>query len=438
MLYRIITGNYKSFAENTSFDLFPNPKRETFPNHVCGEGVTPVLKSTAIYGANGAGKSNLIKGMRFIQEFATTLNTGKDSQKLRNWYLNNRFKLPVEDENKPISFVVEFENNSRAYLYCLEIDANGVKSESLLLSGVGKTNHIVFQRDRNGIVFKKAKVVESVRKILERQISENPFGSVLATNGILHLTEDEHMKNAFGWFMDKLEVIEISRDIPWLIDHFKDNADMMEFVGEIFTKVGLGIQNLYIKDETFDQWLKNASQEDSKVADIVTNKGLSLSKMIDDVPMLTVTEEDGKRLVREFVFQQIGRNGSVCDMDVMSQSTGTLRLLTLIPAIYFAINNGKTVLIDEIDNGIHPMLIKNLVKFFGESKSNGQLIYTTHETSLLNQQELLRPDEVWFVEKVEGCTKMYSLNDFKIHKTISIENGYLDGRFGAIPFIGTL
>lgn len=438
MLYRIITGNYKSFAENTSFDLFPNPKRETFPNHVCGEGVTPVLKSTAIYGANGAGKSNLIKGMRFIQEFATTLNTGKDSQKLRNWYLNNRFKLPVEDENKPISFVVEFENNSRAYLYCLEIDANGVKSESLLLSGVGKTNHIVFQRDRNGIVFKKAKVVESVRKILERQISENPFGSVLATNGILHLTEDEHMKNAFGWFMDKLEVIEISRDIPWLIDHFKDNVDMMEFVGEIFTKVGLGIQNLYIKDETFDQWLKNASQEDSKVADIVTNKGLSLSKMIDDVPMLTVTEEDGKRLVREFVFQQIGRNGSVCDMDVMSQSTGTLRLLTLIPAIYFAINNGKTVLIDEIDNGIHPMLIKNLVKFFGESKSNGQLIYTTHETALLNQQELLRPDEVWFVEKVEGCTKMYSLNDFKIHKTISIENGYLDGRFGAIPFIGTL
>ena len=438
MLYRIITGNYKSFAENTSFDLFPNPKRETFPNHVCGEGVTPVLKSTAIYGANGAGKSNLIKGMRFIQEFATTLNTGKDSQKLRNWYLNNRFKLPVEDENRPISFVLEFENNSRAYLYCLEIDANGVKSESLLLSGVGKTNHIVFQRDRNGIVFKKAKVVESVRKILERQISENPFGSVLATNGILHLTEDEHMKNAFGWFMDKLEVIEISRDIPWLIDHFKDNADMMEFVGEIFTKVGLGIQNLYIKDETFDQWLKNASQEDSKVADIVTNKGLSLSKMIDDVPMLTVTEEDGKRLVREFVFQQIGRNGSVCDMDVMSQSTGTLRLLTLIPAIYFAINNGKTVLIDEIDNGIHPMLIKNLVKFFGESKSNGQLIYTTHETALLNQQELLRPDEVWFVEKVEGCTKMYSLNDFKIHKTISIENGYLDGRFGAIPFIGTL
>jgi AAA15 family ATPase/GTPase len=357
---------------------------------------------------------------------------------MRNWYLNNRFKLPVEDENKPITMVVEFENNSQAYIYCIEIDIDGVKSESLLLSGLGKSNHVVFQRDRESVAFKKARVVESIKKILERQIADNPFGSVLAINGVLHLTEDEHMRNAFLWFLEKLEVVEISRDIPWLIEHFKDNADMMNFVGEIFTKVGLGIQSLYIKDESFDQWLKNVSQEEGKVADIMTNKGLSLSKMIDDVPMLTVTEEDGKRLVREFVFQQIGRNGSVCDMDVMSQSTGTLRLLTLIPAIYFAINNEKTVLIDEIDNGIHPMLIKNLVKFFGESKSNGQLIYTTHETALLNQQELLRPDEVWFVEKVEGCTKMYSLNDFKIHKTISIENGYLDGRFGAIPFIGTL
>lgn len=278
MLYRVIIDNYKSFAEETAFDLFPNPKRETFPNHVYGEGATPVLKSTAIYGANGAGKSNLIKGIQFIKEFTTTMSTGKDAQKMRNWYLNNRFKLPVEDESKPITMVVEFENNSQAYIYCIEIDIDGVKSESLLLSGLGKSNHVVFQRDRESVVFKKAKVVESIKKILERQIAENPFGSVLAINGVLHLVEDEHMRNAFLWFLEKLEVIEISRDIPWLIEHFKENADLMNFVGEIFTKVGLGIQSLYIKDESFDQWLKNVSQEEGKVADIMTNKGLSLSK----------------------------------------------------------------------------------------------------------------------------------------------------------------
>ena len=66
------------------------------------------------------------------------------------------------------------------------------------------------------------------------------------------------------------------------------------------------------------------------------------------------------------------------------------------------------------------------------------MIFTTHETALLNQQELLRPDEVWMIEKLEGTSRMYSLNDFKIHKTLSLENGYLDGRFGAIPFLGTI
>ena len=99
---------------------------------------------------------------------------------------------------------------------------------------------------------------------------------------------------------------------------------------------------------------------------------------------------------------------------------------------------GDTVVIDEIDNGIHPLLIKLLVKYFGKSDTKGQLIFTTHETPLLNQQELLRADEVWFTEKKSGETQMYSLNDFKYHKSLSIENGYLDGRFGAIPFLGTL
>lgn len=78
------------------------------------------------------------------------------------------------------------------------------------------------------------------------------------------------------------------------------------------------------------------------------------------------------------------------------------------------------------------------MQFFAEEETLGQLIYTTHETMLLNQQELMRPDEVWFVEKQHGCSHIYSLNDFKEHNTINIVNGYLEGRYGAIPFIGNL
>ena len=83
------------------------------------------------------------------------------------------------------------------------------------------------------------------------------------------------------------------------------------------------------------------------------------------------------------------------------------------------------------------MLFRSLVRYFSSQDTNGQLIFTTHQTCLLNQ-DFLRTDEAWMVEKKDGGSHMYSLNDFKIHNTINIENGYMEGRYGAIPFIGEL
>ena len=138
-------------------------------------------------------------------------------------------------------------------------------------------------------------------------------------------------------------------------------------------------------------------------------------------------------MVQSFLFNQIGMGGYNRDMDVKTQSDGTLRLLSLIPAIYEIEENECTLVIDEINNSIHPIIIRNLIRFFCESKSRGQLIFTTHETELMRHKDILRPDEIWFVDKKEGESSMYSLNDFNFHKTMSIVNGYMDGRFRAIP-----
>ena len=81
-----------------------------------------------------------------------------------------------------------------------------------------------------------------------------------------------------------------------------------------------------------------------------------------------------------------------------------------------------------------PNLIYELVKYYANIESKGQLIFTTHLTKFLNQQELVRPDELWMVEKKSGDSGMRSFNDFKIHHTISIENGYIDGRYGGVPY----
>lgn len=447
MLYRVILSNYKSFADEVQFDMFPNPKRENFKEHVYQGNVLPVLKQCAIYGANGAGKSNFVSALKFLREWVTKTNLYYDIHSMKNWYLKNRFRLPVQDQTKPIAICVEFSVGQQVYIYNVEIDAEGIKTETLMKSGIGRgDNQLVMERSRKHFSFKLSQLNEQVREIVSRQIEIYPTASLLGLNGITQYTDDAAMQAAYKWFKDGLSIITTNHQIPWLISVLKQQSSKMDFVNKIFKEIGLGIKNLSIHDESFEDWVEHADANDKEVVNAILGNvprsdgeyRQGMSKMGTEVPELDIYEENGKRMVRELIFSQLGQGGYVGDMDVASQSSGTLRLLTLTPAIYEAMFRNCTVVFDEIDNGVHPMLIKNLIRYFGESQTQGQLIYTTHETALLNQQELLRTDEVWLTEKVGGVTKMYSLNDFKIHKTLSIENGYLDGRFGAIPFIGTL
>ena len=443
MLYRVIIGNYRSFGEAQELNMFPNMRRDNFTHHIYHAESLPVLKETAIYGANGAGKSNFVKALAFIGRFATEVSA-QDKIWLKNWYLENRFRLPVLEGDQPVGILTEFGLEGSVFIYNVEIGQNGVETENLYISGKGKGDHTsIFTRSGNNVTFEAANVSEDVRKIFVRQITENPSTSVLALNGTLHLTDDDNMAKAFKWFNKNLTVISVARQIPWLIEQLKDQKDVLDFVNRIFSEVGLGISNMGIKASQFDEWVtKTNDSERSIINSLLNNSGAepnrTVSKMGSEVPMYSISTENGERMVREFIFNQIGRNGYSGVMNASAQSAGTLRLLSLVPALYYAMKTESTMVIDEIDNGIHPLLIKLLIKFFGESDTKGQLIFTTHETPLLNQQELLRADEVWFTEKKSGETQMYSLNDFKYHKSLSIENGYLDGRFGAIPFLGTL
>lgn len=149
--------------------------------------------------------------------------------------------------------------------------------------------------------------------------------------------------------------------------------------------------------------------------------------------------EKGVKKVSRLVFKQIGSDGFIGKLDIQSQSAGTVRLLTLLPAIYAAVKKGATIVIDEIDYKMHPSLVVGLVEYFAKNQdSTGQLIFTTHETSLMEEKHLLRNDEIWFVDKKDGSSRLYSLNDFKLHHSLSVRNGYLDGRFGAKPCIEDL
>ncbi len=445
MLYRLIIGNFASFSSQVQFDMFPNLKRENFIHHVYhDEQGIPVLKGGALYGANGSGKSNFIHGIQFVKRFATEFNISANPEWVKGFFKSNRFRLPVLEET-PMSFLIEFSNEYGAYIYSFEITEEGVAEEALYNSGLGKSKSmLIFQRHYKSIDADHRIFPSEILKVIKRQLEANPSQSVLSIVGRLHLIDDVHVQDAFDWLADRLELIEVGHQIPSLVHQLDQQEELMAFVKEVLSQIGLGIQDLSIKNESFEEWVKHADEEDKETVTRIlesmpsTPSERNLSKMDRQFPHLTFTEKDGIRTVQEILFHQLGQNGYLGTMGCGYQSVGTLRLLTLIPALYYAIYQKKTIVIDEIDNSIHPILIKELIKLFEDSGSNGQLIFTTHETVLLNQHELLRPDEVWMIEKVQGSSTMYSLNDFKIHKTLSLENGYLDGRFGAIPFLGSI
>lgn len=127
------------------------------------------------------------------------------------------------------------------------------------------------------------------------------------------------------------------------------------------------------------------------------------------------------------------------EMPMRYESDGTCRLIEYMLIFYGISLSAEVYVVDEIERSIHPILIKSIIKKLSESNGiNGQLIFTTHESCLLDQN-ILRPDEIWFAQKdAEQATQLYPLSDFNIHHTANIENGYLNGRYGGIPFLSNL
>lgn len=155
---------------------------------------------------------------------------------------------------------------------------------------------------------------------------------------------------------------------------------------------------------------------------------------------IVVIDEAGKIIAKRLSINHSGDKGQLVPFNLNQESDGTKRLLQYIPAIFDVITNDKVCFIDEMERSLHPLLVRELVRKFSEDENTkGQLVFTTHESNLLDQ-DIFRQDEIWFAEKKQrGSTELYPLTEFKKeHHTIDLRKGYLTGRYGAIPFLGNL
>lgn len=438
MLLRVILKNFLSFEDEVQFDMFPNMRKESLPNHVTMVADSlPILKMAAIYGANGAGKSNMLKGVDFIKLLVTKKDFLNQSKVSRYFYA-----LKDDPASQPITLAIEFVTKAgKAFIYYVEIGEDGIKSEVLQESGLGaKENKDVFTREGDTLSF-AVKPSDEVQQMIKAWSEKNPFASLLTINDDMPVLSDKNIDIVKNWFQEELVLINFHSLNPALIELLRRNKKITAFTSALFKAVDLGINTVKVQTEDFDEWIRSHNEEQLPIEEFIEELNKMKSGGISEITKNRITRnftiEDGVRKISQLMFEQFGKNGFSKDMDIVAQSDGTVRLLTLVPAFYDAIKNSKTVLIDEIEHSIHPHLIRELVKIFSKQKTTGQLIFTTHETCLLDQK-FIRTDEVWLVEKKDGSTHMYSLNDFKIHNTINIENGYMEGRYGAIPFIGDL
>ena len=129
------------------------------------------------------------------------------------------------------------------------------------------------------------------------------------------------------------------------------------------------------------------------------------------------------------------------ELELQEESLGTQNLFFLSPILKEAFEKGKVIIVDEIDKSLHPLLVEFIIKLFHNreiNKNNAQLIFNTHDTNLLSLDNFRR-DQIWFTEKdpKKGITELYPLDDFSVRKTENVQKGYLNGRYGAIPFLAT-
>ena len=150
-----------------------------------------------------------------------------------------------------------------------------------------------------------------------------------------------------------------------------------------------------------------------------------------------IKEMKGKEVIKEAKFYHLDNYGKKVALDFDDESDGTQKLFAFIGPWIDSLENGNVLLIDELHDNFHPLMVKFLIEMFHNkdmNKSDAQLIFTTHETSVLNQ-DTFRRDQIWFCEKQNRATKLYPLTDFSPRKGVEdLEKGYLSGRYGALPF----
>lgn len=422
MLIEFRCENFRSFKGKAALSMLPvNAYKEHLENlatvDVVGSNADGLLSAAVLYGANASGKTNLLRAVDFARRLILgDIHPGRLA--IRGNFVGN------ED---PTKFGFSFLSQQQRYEYDFSFDADGVVAEELRVRPKGE--RLVFKRSRLEDGQYEVKQGSRYPGIAAKLKGFSDTGLVL---GMLSKYGVEPCSVAINWFAFGLSVI--NREAP------PDYAQLLEKLAGLgednFKKVigAIGAADLGITDAQL-------AVDDMSEADLPAQREAA-DKLRAVFEALTGQKPDGdfsspgKKLSLQFRHAIDGRQVGFGFDD---ESLGTLTMLDLACDFMDAIEHGKALFVDEAERSLHPVLLRNLVALFFDRELNdrgAQLVFTTHDLSFLSN-DLLRRDQIWFVEKgrLEGISELFPLSSFSPRKDENLVNRYLYGAYGAVPFI---
>ena len=376
LLFRL--NNIFSFRDETTLDLqaakIQTEKGKALSGNMFPAAGGQVLKSVSVFGANASGKSNVMKGIHACVDMIRTSHTYNEN----TIFAVVPFKFDGYDKN-PSSFFVRFIIDGIEYEYSFSMTRTEILTEHLFYYPKGR-RALVFSRDESKGPDKKN--IYEFKQAIKRpmDVAANTSRKTLFISRASQMDRDI-AKRVFRFFSE--DVVLDYKESAMPIDSFMKTRK--EQILEILNTADSDIVDIRIQGNT----LKTFHRGNPDIA---------------------------------------------FDFDT-EESEGTKTLFHMMLSMIDIIRNGRTLLIDEIDTSLHPHLVEYIINLFNNS-DNAQLIYTTHNTHLLNT-DFQRRDQVYFVNKREdGCSDLYSLYDFKdFRDTFDMEKAYLQGRFDAVPYL---
>lgn len=388
MIVQFSMKNVLSFKDEAILDLSSIPAyKEHSYNLINLNSGDKLLRVAAIYGANASGKSNLYLGMQMFQDIVmSSMNTVGEIEEnvLKKCYVPFAF----DDENDISEFQIILSDNEAEYTYGFEYDDTHIESEWLYKRDFSTNRLSTFiEREKQSVT-----IGASIRRECDKYKEQIPKESLALT------------------FFSKLTL-----KTP------------------IFRKVFDEIRGMMIVDTSF---YENRRVIDKYLPEIIDSNKKDLLKFLSAIDT-GIKDVSYKTVDNKIVFYtfHVGRDKKKHQINLFNESQGTLKSIIIYIFASSVIARDGAMIVDELNVKLHPLLLKFIVDLFYNMDSKAQLIYTTHDTTLMDKK-FFRRDQIWFVQKDDfGYSTLSALSDFKVRSDASFEKDYLSGVYGGIPML---